>query len=49
MDRSDKDRSLSAQWEHTLLVTEEGVEILTYREEETLGRILQNQTEQHVS
>ncbi|GAB4359498.1 MAG: type I methionyl aminopeptidase [Gammaproteobacteria bacterium] len=24
-----KDRSLSAQWEHTLLVTEDGVEILT--------------------
>ena len=29
-----KDRSLSAQWEHTLLVTETGVEILTLREEE---------------
>ena len=29
-----KDRSLSAQWEHTLLVTEEGVEILTLRDEE---------------
>lgn len=26
-----KDRSLSAQWEHTLLVTESGVEILTLR------------------
>ena len=25
-----KDRSLSAQWEHTLLVTEEGVEVLTW-------------------
>ncbi|KAF7598236.1 MAG: type I methionyl aminopeptidase [Candidatus Dactylopiibacterium carminicum] len=25
-----KDRSLSAQWEHTLLVTAEGVEVLTY-------------------
>ena len=24
-----KDRSLSAQWEHTLLVTDDGVEILT--------------------
>ena len=24
-----KDHSLSAQWEHTLLVTEDGVEILT--------------------
>lgn len=29
-----KDRSLSAQWEHTILVTETGVEILTLREEE---------------
>ena len=29
-----KDRSLSAQWEHTLLVTEHGVEILTLRDEE---------------
>lgn len=30
-----KDHSLSAQWEHTLLVTENGVEILTKRQEET--------------
>ena len=29
-----KDRSLSAQWEHTLLVTETGYEILTLREDE---------------
>ena len=29
-----KDRSLSAQWEHTLLVTESGYEILTLRREE---------------
>lgn len=29
-----KDRSLSAQWEHTILVTEEGSEILTIRPEE---------------
>lgn len=29
-----KDRSLSAQWEHTLLVTDSGVEVLTLREEE---------------
>lgn len=29
-----KDHSLSAQWEHTLLVTEAGVEILTLRNEE---------------
>jgi methionyl aminopeptidase len=31
-----KDRSLSAQWEHTILVTENGHEILTLREEESL-------------
>lgn len=29
-----KDRSLSAQWEHTILVTEHGYEILTLRSEE---------------
>lgn len=29
-----QDGSLSAQWEHTILVTEEGFEILTLREEE---------------
>ena len=29
-----KDKKLSAQWEHTLLVTPEGVDILTQREEE---------------
>ncbi|MCK5696755.1 MAG: type I methionyl aminopeptidase [Gammaproteobacteria bacterium] len=29
-----KDRSLSAQWEHTLLVTADGCEILTLRDEE---------------
>jgi methionyl aminopeptidase len=29
-----KDRSLSAQWEHTILVTSDGCEILTLREEE---------------
>jgi len=30
-----KDRSLSAQWEHTLLVTDDGVDVLTKRKEET--------------
>lgn len=30
-----KDRSLSAQWEHTILVTETGYEVLTKRQEET--------------
>lgn len=29
-----KDRKLSAQWEHTILVTETGFEVLTLREEE---------------
>ena len=29
-----KDRSLSAQWEHTLLVTETGCDVLTRRKEE---------------
>ncbi len=35
-----KDRSLSAQWEHTLLITESGHEILTLRaeEEDLVGR-----------
>lgn len=31
-----KDRSLSAQWEHTLLVTDRGVEVLTLRNGETI-------------
>jgi methionyl aminopeptidase len=29
-----KDRSLSAQWEHTLLVTDTGYEVLTLRSDE---------------
>ena len=31
-----KDRSLSAQWEHTILVTDTGYEILTLREDEVV-------------
>ncbi len=31
-----KDRSLSAQWEHTILVTDDGVEVLTLRQGETV-------------
>ncbi len=31
-----KDHSLSAQWEHTVLVTQDGVEVLTRRQDETL-------------
>jgi len=30
-----KDHSLSAQWEHTVLVTEDGYEVLTRRSDET--------------
>jgi methionyl aminopeptidase len=33
-----KDRSLSAQWEHTVLVTEDGFEILTLRADERSAR-----------
>ena len=29
-----RDKKLSAQWEHTILVTENGFEVLTLREEE---------------
>lgn len=32
-----KDHSLSAQWEHTILVTETGFEVLTKRQEETFN------------
>ncbi len=32
-----KDRSLSAQWEHTILVTETGHEILTLRKDESIS------------
>ena len=34
-----RDRSLSAQWEHTILVTDTGYEILTLRSEETISRL----------
>jgi len=37
-----KDRSLSAQWEHTLLVTEDGCEVLTLRKDEELDRVIRN-------
>lgn len=37
-----KDRSLSAQWEHTLLVTETGVEVLTLRNDEDLPRVIEH-------
>ncbi|GAA0365488.1 type I methionyl aminopeptidase [Bowmanella denitrificans] len=35
-----KDRSLSAQWEHTLLVTADGCEILTLRSDDSIPRII---------
>jgi len=31
-----KDHSLSAQWEHTILVTKSGFEVLTKRPEENI-------------
>ena len=34
-----KDHKLTAQWEHTILVTETGYEILTYREDDTIPRV----------
>ncbi|MCM2679123.1 type I methionyl aminopeptidase [Echinimonas agarilytica] len=37
-----KDRKNSAQWEHTLLVTKTGCEILTLRSDETIDRVLHN-------
>lgn len=33
-----RDRKLTAQWEHTILVTAEGYEILTYRNDDTIPR-----------
>ncbi len=33
-----KDHKLTAQWEHTVLVTESGYEILTYRSDDTIPR-----------
>lgn len=37
-----KDHSLSAQWEHTILVTKDGFEVLTLREEERDWQSLQS-------
>lgn len=37
-----RDHGLSAQYEHTLLVTEDGCEILTLRHDETIPRILKH-------
>ena len=33
-----KDRKLSAQWEHTILVTADGYEIFTLRADDTIAR-----------
>ncbi len=38
LDRDHQDRKLSAQWEHTVLVTADGYEILTLRNDETFPR-----------
>jgi len=35
-----KDRKLSAQWEHTILVNETGYEVLILREEESSVELL---------
>ena len=37
-----KDNKNSAQWEHTIVVTKDGCEIMTLRDEETIPRILKN-------
>lgn len=37
-----KDRSLSAQYEHTILVTDTGCEVLTLRQDDTIERVLVN-------
>lgn len=34
-----KDRKLSAQWEHTLAVTKDGVEVLTLRQDEVIPKL----------
>jgi methionyl aminopeptidase len=36
-----KDRSLSAQWEHTILVTKTGYDILTIRSDENFNSATQ--------
>ena len=33
-----KDHKLTAQWEHTILVTDSGYEILTYRNDDSIAR-----------
>jgi methionyl aminopeptidase len=35
-----KDHKLSAQWEHTILVTATGAEVLTHRQEESIPRLV---------
>jgi methionyl aminopeptidase len=39
-----KDRSLSAQYEHTLVVTDNGCEIMTLRKDETIPNVLTHET-----
>ena len=38
-----KDRSLSAQYEHTIVVTDNGCEILTLRSDDTIDAVLVNE------
>ena len=40
-----KDRSLSAQYEHTIVVTENGCEILTLRQDDTIPAIISHDDE----
>ena len=48
LDKEDKwtvytlDGKKSAQWEHTLVVTKTGCEILTLRKDDTIARVLHN-------
>ncbi|MCR6554541.1 type I methionyl aminopeptidase, partial [Aeromonas sp. CPF2-S1] len=37
-----KDGGDSAQWEHTLLVTEDGCEVLTLRPDDTIERFIRH-------
>lgn len=36
------DKQPSAQWEHTLIVTDDGCELFTHRDEETIEKVLHN-------
>ena len=40
-----KDHKLTAQWEHTILVTADGVEVLTHRSDDTIARRIGTEAE----